>query len=90
MGWFPGQFNRGVLKSDQPRNYPLNQTTALYIAPVLFPKQKWLGLAPAFFGIMQAVGHGLVFPRIADDKYSPGSWPRSSCMFPSGSASSGR
>jgi hypothetical protein len=81
-GWFPGQFNHGVLKSDQPRNYPLNQTTALcvntvfaypfYIAPILFPKQKWLGLAPAFFGIMQAVGHGLVFPRIAGDKYSPG------------------
>ena len=36
------------------------------------PKQKWAGLAPAFFGIMQAVGHGLVFPRIAGDKYSPG------------------
>ena len=36
------------------------------------PKQKWVGLAPAFFGIMQAVGHGLVFPRIAGDKYSPG------------------
>ena len=81
-GWFPGQFNRGVLKSDQPRNYPLNLTTALcvntvfaypfYIAPILFPKQKWLGLAPAFFGIMQAVGHGVIFPRIAGDKYSPG------------------
>ena len=24
-GWFPGQFNHGVLKSDQPRNYPLNK-----------------------------------------------------------------
>jgi hypothetical protein len=81
-GWFPGQFNHGVLKSDQPRNYPLNQDTALcvnvafaypfYIAPVLFPKQKWLGLAPAFFGIMQAAGHGVIFPRIAGDKYSPG------------------
>jgi hypothetical protein len=81
-GWFPGQFNHGVLKSDQPRNYPLNQTTALcvntafaypfYIAPVLFPRQKWLGLAPAFFGIMQSVGHGVIFPRIAGDTYSPG------------------
>ena len=81
-GWFPGQFNHGVLKSDQPRNYPLNQTTALcvntvfaypfYIAPVLFPKNNWLGLAPAFFGIMQAGGHGVVFPRIAGDNYSPG------------------
>ena len=36
-----------------------------YMAPVLFPKQKWLGLAPAFFEIMQAVEHGLVFPRVA-------------------------
>jgi hypothetical protein len=81
-GWFPGQFNHGVLKSDQPRNYPLNQATALcvntvfaypfYIAPVLFPKKKWVGLAPAFFGMGQAVGHGIVFPRIAGDKYSPG------------------
>ena len=81
-GWFPGQFNHGVLKSDQPRNYPLNQDTALcvnvafaypfYIAPVLFPRQKWLGLAPAFFGIMQSVGHGVIFPRIAGDMYSPG------------------
>ena len=71
-----------MLKSDQPRNYPLNQTTALcvntvfaypfYVAPVLFPRQKWLGLAPAFFGIMQSVGHGVIFPRIAGDMYSPG------------------
>ena len=81
-GWFPGQFNHGMFKSDQPRNYPLNQSTALcvntafaypfYIAPLLFPKQKWLGLAPAFFGMGQAVGHGVIFPRIACDKYSPG------------------
>lgn len=81
-GWFPGQFNHGVLKSGQPRNYPLNQSTALcvntafaypfYIAPIVFPRQKWLGLAPAFFGIMQSVGHGVIFPKIAGDKYSPG------------------
>jgi hypothetical protein len=81
-GWFPGQFNRGLFKSTQPRNYPLNQDTALcvntvfaypfYIAPIVFPKNKWLGLAPALFGIMQSVGHGIIFPRIAGDKYSPG------------------
>lgn len=23
-GYFPGQFNLGIFKSDQPRNYPLN------------------------------------------------------------------
>lgn len=81
-GWFPGQFNHGVLKSDQPRNYPLNPTTALcintgfaypfYVAPIVFPHKKWLGLAPAIFGMMQAVGHGVIFPRVAGDKYSPG------------------
>ena len=81
-GWFPGQFNHGVFKSDQPRNYPLNTNTAclintslaypFYIAPILFPKKKWLGLAPVFFGMSQAVGHGVIFPRIAGDKYSPG------------------
>jgi hypothetical protein len=81
-GWFPGQFNHGVLKSSQPRNYPLNQSTALcvnvpfayafYIAPIVFPKKKWLGFAPAVFGMMQAVGHGVIFPRMAWDKYSPG------------------
>jgi hypothetical protein len=29
-------------------------------------------LAPALFGIMQSVGHRIIFPRIAGDKYSPG------------------
>lgn len=81
-GWFPGQFNHGLFKSTQPRNYPLNQDTALcvntvfaypfYLAPIVFPKVKWLGLAPAVFGILQSVGHGVIFPRIAGDKYSPG------------------
>lgn len=81
-GWFPGQFNRGLFRSDTPRRYPLNTQSALcvntifaypfYIAPIVFPKSKVLGLAPAIFGMMQAVGHGVIFPRIADDNYSPG------------------
>ena len=81
-GWFPGQFNRGLFKSDTPRNYPLNTNTGMcintaiaypvYIAPVVFPKARWLGLAPVLFGMSQAVGHGIIFPRIAGDKYSPG------------------
>ena len=81
-GYFPGQFNRGLFKSDSPRNYPLNTNSALcvntafaypfYIAPVLFPKNKWVGLAPVLFGMSQAVGHGVIFPRIAKAKYSPG------------------
>lgn len=81
-GWFPGQFNRGIFKSENPRNYPLNTNSALcvntvfaypfYIAPIFFPRHKVLGLAPQVFGMMQAVGHGLIFPRVAGDKYSPG------------------
>jgi hypothetical protein len=81
-GWFPGQFNQGLFHSDSPRNYPLNTSSALcvnvefaypyYLAPVLFPKVRWLGLSPVLFGMMQAVGHGIIFPRLAGDKYSPG------------------
>jgi hypothetical protein len=40
--------------------------------PVVFPKKRWLGLAPVLFGFGQAVGHGLVFNRLAHDRYSPG------------------
>jgi uncharacterized protein with HXXEE motif len=86
-GYFPGQFNRGLFKSDSPRNYPLNTdivmwiNTAIaypfYLAPVIFPRNKWLGLAPVLFGIGQAVGHGVIFPlrgRAAGSAYtySPG------------------
>ena len=81
-GYFPGQFNRGLLKSDEPDRYPLNTQSTLcvntvfaypfYVLPVIFPKQKWLGVAPAVFGITQAVGHGVIIPRSAGDRYSPG------------------
>ena len=81
-GWFPGQFNRGLFGSDDPARYPLNTNSALcvntafaypfYIAPVLFPRTKWVGIAPVVFGISQAVTHGVVFPLRAGDKYSPG------------------
>ena len=81
-GYFPGQFNGGVFNSEEPDRYPLNTNTALcvntafaypfYIAPVLFPKNRWLGLGPVLFGISQAVTHGVVFPLRAGDKYSPG------------------
>jgi len=81
-GYFPGQFNRGIFKSDQPRNYPLNTNTAMcintavaypfYIAPIIFPKVEWLGLPPVLFGMSQSIGHGVIFPRIAKARYSPG------------------
>jgi hypothetical protein len=81
-GYFPGQFNGGMFHSDQPDRYPLNTNTALivnvplaytfYALPVAFPKHRWLGIAPVLFGFGQAVGHGLVFNRLAKDRYSPG------------------
>ena len=86
-GYFPGQFNRGLFKSDTPRTYPLNTDTAMwintaiaypfYLAPVVFPAKTWLGLAPALFGMGQAVAHGTVFARLGRVEghtytYSPG------------------
>lgn len=47
-GWFPGQFKKGVFRSDDPARYPLNTNSALcvntafaypfYLAPVLSPR----------------------------------------------------
>lgn len=81
-GYFPGQMNRGVYKSDHPENYPLNADVAMWIntaiaypfyaLPILFPKRRWLGIAPALFGMGQALGHGIIFPRRAGARYSPG------------------
>lgn len=81
-GYFPGHANGGVMRSDQPLNYPLNRQSSLcintalaypfYIAPILFPAIKWLGLPPILFGIAQAVDHGIILPGLARVKYSPG------------------
>ncbi|HEY2655630.1 MAG TPA: HXXEE domain-containing protein [Solirubrobacteraceae bacterium] len=81
-GYFPGQFNGGVLHSKEPDRYPLNTNTALivnvplaytfYVLPIAFPKHRVLGIAPVLFGCLQAVGHGTIFPRLAGDRYSPG------------------
>jgi hypothetical protein len=81
-GYFPGQFNRGLFNSESPRSYPLNPQTAMvintglaypfYLAPVLFPKRRWLGLAPVLVGWSQIVLHGIVIPRKAGAKYGPG------------------
>jgi hypothetical protein len=43
-----------------------------YILPVLLPAKRWLGIAPVLFGMSQALGHGIIFPRIAGARYSPG------------------
>lgn len=81
-GYFPGQFNRGMFKSDSPRNYPLNPQTAMiintalaypfYLGPVVLRRPKWLGMAAVIVGWSQAVLHGLVLPRRAGDRYGPG------------------
>ncbi|HXW58981.1 MAG TPA: HXXEE domain-containing protein [Solirubrobacteraceae bacterium] len=81
-GYFPGQFNAGVLHSDEPDHYPLNPDIAMiintvigypaYILPVAFPKKRWIGLAPVLFGFTQAVAHGLIINRLGKARYSPG------------------
>jgi hypothetical protein len=82
-GYFPGMVNVAIFKSDQPRNYPYNPSSAmcanvffrwLYVPPMLFPQVKWLGLPPALLGIFQGVAHTTVMPKIAKAKYpySPG------------------
>ena len=81
-GYFPGQFNAGVLKSETPDHYPLNTQIAMlintalaypvYVLPVLFPKKVWLGLAPVLMGFGQVLIHGLVFPLRAKARYGPG------------------
>ena len=44
----------------------------VYVAPILFPKNKWLGLGPVFFGMSQAGLHGIM-PRAAlGEWYGPG------------------
>jgi len=81
-GYFAGQFNRGMFKSDSPRNYPLNPQTAMiintalaypfYLGPVVLRRPKWLGLAAVLLGWSQAVLHGIVIPRRAGARYGPG------------------
>lgn len=95
-GYFAGQANAGMLRSKQPRNYPLNRqwslciNTALaypfYLAPIVFPKTRWVGLPPILFGFFQAVDHGIVLPRLAGARYSPGFLSSSMLHVPIGVA----
>ena len=82
-GYFPGQVNAGMFKSDRPLNYPFNAKsaalanlsfTALYAAPVVFPKARWVGLAGSFFGIGQVFAHWVGMPLLVKTKYAPGAW----------------
>jgi Protein of unknown function with HXXEE motif len=87
-GYGPGQMNRVMrkfsasMRSDNPRNYPLNTHSAMcintaigypvYIAPILFPKNKTLGMMPVFFGMSQAALHGIMPKVMLGDWYGPG------------------
>jgi hypothetical protein len=42
-----------------------------YVAPVLFPKKTWLGLAPVLVGFSQIVLHGIFIPQKAGATYGP-------------------
>jgi len=84
-GYGGTQINRvmgRVLKGGSPRNYPLNTHSAMcintaiaypiYMAPVLFPEKKWLGLGPVYFGMSQAGLHGILPKVVLGEWYGPG------------------
>jgi hypothetical protein len=94
-GYFPGQVNAGMFKSDQPLNYPFNAKsaalanmsfTALYAAPVIFPKARWLGLAASIFGIGQVFAHWVAMPIYLRTKYAPGAWSAMFLQLPIGTS----
>ncbi len=94
-GYFPGQVNAGMFKSDQPLNYPFNARsaalanmsfTALYAAPVIFPRRRWLGLAASIFGIGQVFAHWVGMPIYLRTRYAPGAWSALFLQLPIGTA----
>jgi hypothetical protein len=94
-GYFPGQVNAGMFKSDQPLNYPFNAKsaalanlsfTALYAVPVILPKQRWLGLAASIFGLGQVFAHWVAMPIYLRTKYAPGAWSAIFLQAPIGTA----
>jgi Protein of unknown function with HXXEE motif len=87
-GYGPGQMNRvmgrltPIMRGENPRNYPLNTHSAMcintaigypvYVAPILFPMSKTLGMMPVFFGMSQASLHGIMPKAVLGDWYGPG------------------
>jgi Protein of unknown function with HXXEE motif len=73
---------RPSLASDNPRNYPVNTHSGMcvntaiaypvYMAPILFPKSKTLGMMPVFFGMTQAALHGIAPKAVLGEWYGPG------------------
>jgi hypothetical protein len=94
-GYFPGQVNVGMFKSDQPLNYPFNAKsaalanlsfTALYAAPVIFPKARWLGVAGSLLGFGQVLAHWVGVPMLLRTRYAPGAWTAIFLQAPVGAA----
>jgi hypothetical protein len=81
-GGEPAIMNMALQPSSNPRNYPLNQNSAMitnvvivyimYLVPVFLPDVIWLGLAPMLFGMMQFVVHGIMTPKKLGQFYNPG------------------
>ncbi len=86
---FPGGFPKfcntmfAMKNSPAPDRYPLNQMSALwtnwgtavvmYLVPVFFPEQIWLGLVPMIFGgVAQLLVHGIVNNVMLKTWYSSG------------------
>lgn len=86
---FPGGFPYfanmmfGYKNSPAPDRYPLNQMSALltnwgtglvmYVPPIFFADQIWLGLVPILFGgLAQLLVHGIVNNRMLKTYYNSG------------------
>jgi hypothetical protein len=83
---FPGGFplfaNTKLMKSSMPDRYPLNQNTAMigncffiyviYLIPIFFPDQLWLGLGPVLFGLLEFVVHATYNNYLNRSFYNPG------------------
>lgn len=86
---FPGGFPKfcntmfAMKNSPAPDRYPLNPMSALwinwgtvivmYLVPVFFPEQIWLGLVPMIFGGMaQLLMHGVVNNVMLKSRYNAG------------------
>lgn len=81
-GGFTGMCNITRYGSDRPAHYPLNQIIAalgnnwfnyaVYLPPLFFPKVGWFALCPMAFGLVEVVGHGVVFNILMRRPYNPG------------------